>query len=60
MMFADQSNPSAMEKTRHYLAALDAQLGTTAAADSTDEAIDLLNQPMLTLKIEDLFEKPDE
>lgn len=42
MLFVDQSNPDAVSKAEHYIAALDAQL---AMCDRTDEIIDELNSP---------------
>lgn len=42
LSFADKSNPKAMRKIEHYIAALDAQL---IACDRTDEFIDKLCQP---------------
>lgn len=43
MKFVDKSNPSAVIKAEHYIAALDAQL---AICDKTDEFIDLLGSKM--------------
>jgi len=42
MEYVDASNEAAVRKTRHYIAALDAQL---KVCDQTDEMIDFLNQP---------------
>lgn len=42
LFFADHSNPKAMRKIEHYIAALDAQL---LACDTTDQFIDTLCQP---------------
>lgn len=42
LSFADESNPKAMRKIEHYIAALDAQL---VACDTTDDFIDKLCQP---------------
>jgi hypothetical protein len=42
MAVVDQSNPDAVSKAEHYIAALDAQL---AVCERTDEMIDILNSP---------------
>ena len=43
MEFVDTSNPDAVRKAKHYIAALDAQL---LVCDETDEMIDMLNSPL--------------
>jgi hypothetical protein len=42
MSLVDQSNPNAVSKAEHYIAALDAQL---EVCERTDEMIDMLNSP---------------
>ena len=42
MKYVDPTNESAMQKVKHYIAALDAQL---EACDKTDKTIDALCRP---------------
>jgi hypothetical protein len=42
MAFVDQSNPNAVSKAEHYIAALDAQI---EVCERTDEIIDMLSSP---------------
>ncbi len=54
MSFVDHTNPDAVQKTKHYVAALNAQL---EVCDKTDEMIDALFTPFPARRLDDLDKK---
>lgn len=54
MSFVDHSNPDAVRKAKHYIAALDAQL---EMCDKADEMIDALCAPFPAHRIDDFYDE---